>query len=83
MLSGKKHETQDTVSEPPGPLMVRLYVCPTIPSGERLQCQSCLRVAIPGHTVVHSDSCAWLRWQGEKPLGEDREQLPSSSTRPL
>lgn len=57
----------------PGPILVRGYICPTIPNGERLQCQSCGRFAIVGHEVIHSEGCAWLAenngQEAEEPLG--------------
>lgn len=55
-------------SPPPGPTLVRMYLCPTIPSAERLRCETCGQVALPGRSVVHSKGCDWLARQ-EEPLG--------------
>ncbi len=47
----------------PGPELVRMYVSPTIPNGERLKCGSCHHVSVPGHEIVHAKNCPWLSAQ--------------------
>ncbi len=48
---------------PRGPELVRMFVAPSIPSGERLRCGSCMQVAIMGHEVTHSKDCPWQAQQ--------------------
>lgn len=49
----------------PGPEWVRGYVSPTLTNVNRLRCATCGQFAIQGHDIVHSQGCAWKKWQDE------------------